>query len=67
VRRAFATLVGLQPHMMQWLMERYLEHRIVASIAEGFEQFLASRNLRPPPGPTAPPAVVFVTFPGTHD
>jgi adenylate cyclase len=64
VRRAFATLVGLQPPMMRWLMERYLEHRIVASIAEGFEEFLASRNLRPPPGPTAPPAVVFVDLTG---
>jgi adenylate cyclase len=64
VRQAFRTLVGLQPLMMQWLMERYLEQRIVASIAEGFEEFLASRNLRPPPGPTAPPAVVFVDLSG---
>jgi adenylate cyclase len=64
VRRAFATLVGLQPLMMKWLMERYLEQRIVGSIAEGFEQFFASRNLGPPPGPTAPPAVVFVDLSG---
>jgi adenylate cyclase len=64
VRRAFTTLVGLQPLMMQWLMERYLEQRIVASIVEGFEQFFASRNLGPPPGPIAPPAVVFVDISG---
>jgi adenylate cyclase len=64
VRRAFATLVGLQPLMMKWLMERYLEQRIVGSMAEGFEQFFASRNLGPPPGPTPPPAVVFVDLSG---
>jgi adenylate cyclase len=64
VRRAFTTLVRLQPLMMKWLMERYLEQRIVGSIAEGFEQFFASRNLGPPPGPTAPPAVVFVDLSG---
>jgi adenylate cyclase len=64
VRRAFRTLVRLQPLMMKWLMERYLEQRIVGSIAEGFEQFFASRNLGPPPGPTAPPAVVFVDLSG---
>jgi adenylate cyclase len=64
VRRAFTTLVRLQPLMMKWLMERYLEQRIVGSIAEGFEQFFASRSLGPPPGPTAPPAVVFVDLSG---
>ncbi|MGH2655237.1 MAG: adenylate/guanylate cyclase domain-containing protein [Actinomycetota bacterium] len=64
VRRAFRTLVRLQPLMMKWLMERYLEQRIVGSIAEGFEEFFASRNLGPPPGPTAPPAVVFVDLSG---
>ena len=64
VRRAFATLVGLQPLMMRWLMERYLEQRIVGSLAEGFEQFFASRNMTPPPGPAGPPAVVFVDLSG---
>jgi adenylate cyclase len=64
VRRSFATLVGLQPRMMQWLMERSLERRIVASIAEGFEEFLASRGMGPPPRSMPPPAVVFVDLSG---
>jgi class 3 adenylate cyclase len=64
VRQAFSKLVRLQPLMMRWLMERYLEQRIVGSIVEGFEQFFASRNMAPPPGPTAPPAIVFVDLSG---
>jgi adenylate cyclase len=64
VRRAFATLVRLQPDMMRWLVERYQEHRVVERIAEGFERFLASRNMAPPPGASAPPAVVFVDLSG---
>ena len=64
VRRAFATLVGLQPPMMRWLMERYLEQRIVGGIVEGFEEFFASRGLGPPPRLTPPPAVVFVDLSG---
>jgi adenylate cyclase len=64
VRQAFATLVSLQPRMMRWLMERYQEQRVVERIAEGFERFLASRNMAPPPGSSAPPAVVFVDLSG---
>jgi adenylate cyclase len=64
VRRAFTTLVGLLPLMMQWLMRRYLEQRSVAGIVEGFEEFFAARDLRPPPRTTAPPAVVFVDLSG---
>lgn len=64
VRRAFQTLMGLQPLMMQWLMQRYLEQRSVARIVEGFEEFFATRGLGPPPRPTAPPAVVFVDLSG---
>jgi adenylate cyclase len=64
VRQAFATLVSLQPRMMQWLMERYQEQRVVERIAEGFERFLASRNMAPPRSSSAPPAVVFVDLSG---
>jgi class 3 adenylate cyclase len=64
VRRAFSTLGSLQPPMMQWLTQRYLEQRSVAGIVEGFEQFFASRDLGPPPRPAAPPAVVFVDLSG---
>jgi adenylate cyclase len=62
--RAIATLVRLAPDMMRWLMARYLEQRSVAGIVDGFEQFLASRDLGPPPGPAAPPAVAFVDLSG---
>jgi len=64
VRQAFMTLGGLQPEMMQWLMQRYREQRSVAGIVQGFEHFFASRDMRPPPQPTAPPAVVFVDLSG---
>src|SRR5687768_16374372 len=46
--------------MMAWLVQRYNEQRRVASLVEGFEEFLASRGLGPAPQPTPPPAVVFV-------
>jgi adenylate cyclase len=64
VRRAFRTLFGLQPQMVQWLMQRYLEQRSVGGIVEGFEEFFAVRGLGPPPKPTPPPAVVFVDLSG---
>jgi adenylate cyclase len=64
VRQAFASLVSLQPLMMHWLVGRYQEHRVVERIAEGFERFLASRNMAPPPGSSPPPAVVFVDLSG---
>lgn len=67
VRAAFSTLFGLQPEMMHWLMQRYQEQRSVAGIVQGFEQFFAARAMRPPPQPSAPPAVVFVDLAGyTH-
>jgi adenylate cyclase len=59
VREAFIRLRGLQPRMMEWLIRRYLEQRIVAGIVEGLEQLLASRGMGPP-RPTPPPAVIFV-------
>ena len=59
VREAFITLRSLQPRMMEWLIRRYLEQRIVAGIVEGLEQLLASRGMGPP-RPTPPPAVIFV-------
>jgi adenylate cyclase len=64
VRQAFRTLFALQPQMMAWLMQRYLEQRSLGGIVEGFEEFFAVRGLGPPPKPTAPPAVVFVDLSG---
>jgi adenylate cyclase len=63
VREAFITLRGLQPRMMEWLIRRYLEQRIVAGIVEGLEELLASRGMGPP-RPTIPPAVIFVDLSG---
>jgi adenylate cyclase len=50
--------------MFTWLSARYLEHRSVNRIVEGFELFLASRGLAPIPDPLAPPAIVFVDLTG---
>jgi adenylate cyclase len=63
VTMAFATLAVLAPRLMEWLTRKYLEQRSVEGIVEGFEQYLASRDLVHP-GPTAPPAVVFVDLSG---
>jgi adenylate cyclase len=63
VTLAFATLVDLAPRLMEWLTLRYLEQRSVQGIVESFEQFLASRDVVHP-GPTVPPAVVFVDLSG---
>jgi class 3 adenylate cyclase/DNA-binding transcriptional MerR regulator len=60
VRVAFMRATNLVPQMFTWLSARYLEHRSVNGIVEGFERFLASRGLAPPPAPQAPPAIVFV-------
>jgi adenylate cyclase len=64
VRATFATLLRLQPRMMEWLFQRYVEQRSAARIVEGFEEFFASRGMGPPPRATAPPAVVFVDLSG---
>jgi adenylate cyclase len=50
--------------MFTWLSARYLEHRSVSGIVEGFERFLASRGLAPIPEPPSPPAIVFVDLSG---
>ena len=50
--------------MFLWLSARYLEHRSVTGIVEGFERFLASRGLAQPPDPLGPPAIVFVDLSG---
>jgi adenylate cyclase len=63
-RVAFATLVHLVPEMFTWLSYRYLEQRSVETIVDGFEHFLASRDLAPTPQPHAPPAIVFVDLSG---
>src|SRR5262245_25711962 len=60
VRLTFTRMTSLVPEMFTWLAARYLEHRSVTGIVEGFERFLASRGLAPPPDPLAPPAIVFV-------
>jgi adenylate cyclase len=60
----FATATRLVPEMFLWLSARYLEQRSVTRIVEGFERFLASRGLAPPPDPLGPPAIVFVDLSG---
>jgi class 3 adenylate cyclase len=64
VRVAFMKVTHLAPEMFVWLGARYLEHRSVTGIVEGFERFLASRGLAPVPEPQAPPAIVFVDLSG---
>ena len=64
VRVTFATATRLVPEMFLWLSARYLEHRSVTGIVEGFERFLASRGLAQPPDPLGPPAIVFVDLSG---
>ncbi len=64
VRVTFMRTTNLVPEMFMWLSSRYLEHRSVSGIVEGFERFLASRGLAPPPAPASPPAIVFVDLSG---
>ncbi len=64
VRVTFMRVTNLVPEMFTWLSSRYLEHRSVNGIVEGFERFLASRGLAPPPAPDRPPAIVFVDLSG---
>lgn len=64
VRVTFMRMTHLVPAMFLWLSARYLEHRSVSSIVEGFERFLASRGLAQPPDPLGPPAIVFVDLSG---
>jgi adenylate cyclase len=64
VRVAFIKVTQLAPKMFTWLSARYLEHRSVSGIVEGFERFLASRGLAPIPEPPSPPAIVFVDLSG---
>jgi class 3 adenylate cyclase len=64
VRVSFMRVTNLVPEMFTWLSSRYLEHRSVNGIVEGFERFLATRGLAPPPAPVEPPAIVFVDLSG---
>jgi adenylate cyclase len=64
VRVAFTKATRLAPDMFTWLSARYLEHRSVSGIVEGFERFLATRGLAPIPDPPSPPAIVFVDLTG---
>jgi adenylate cyclase len=50
--------------MFTWLSARYLEHRSINGIVQGFERFLATRGLAPIPEPPSPPAIVFVDLSG---
>jgi class 3 adenylate cyclase len=61
---AFGKLTRLAPEMFLWLGARYLEHRSVNGIVEGFERYLATRGLAPAPDPLGPPAIVFVDLSG---
>jgi class 3 adenylate cyclase len=60
VRVALTKATNLAPEMFTWLGARYLEHRSVNGIVEGFERFLATKGLAPIPAPPRPPAIVFV-------
>jgi adenylate cyclase len=64
VRVAFMKATQLAPTMFTWLSARYLEHRSVSGIVDGFERFLASRGLAPIPDAPSPPAIVFVDLSG---
>jgi adenylate cyclase len=64
VRVAFMKVTQLAPEMFTWLSSRYLEHRSVSGIVEGFERFLASRGLAQIPDPPSPPAIAFVDLSG---
>ena len=64
VRVAFTKASRLAPEMFLWLSARYLEHRSVSGIVDGFERFLAARGLAPTPDPLGPPAIVFVDLSG---
>ncbi len=60
IRVAFTKVTHLAPEMFTWLSARYLEHRSVNGIVEGFERFLATKGMAPIPAPPSPPAIVFV-------
>jgi class 3 adenylate cyclase len=64
IRLTATKVTNLVPEMFLWLSARYLEHRSVTGIVEGFERFLASRGLARPPDPLGPPAIVFVDLSG---
>jgi hypothetical protein len=51
---AIGKLTRLAPEMFLWLSGRYLEHRSVNGIVEGFERYLATRGLVPAPDPLGP-------------
>jgi hypothetical protein len=63
VRVAFIKVTQLAPKMFTWLSARYLEHRSVSGIVEGFERFLASRGLAPIPNHRARPRSSSSTYP----
>jgi adenylate cyclase len=64
VRVAFGKLTRLAPEMFLWLSGRYLEHRSLNGIVDGFERYMATRGLAPAPDPLGPPAIVFVDLSG---
>ncbi len=64
IRLLFTNATSLVPDMFLWLSARYLEHRSVNGIVEGFERFLATRGLAPTPDPLGPPAIAFVDLSG---
>jgi class 3 adenylate cyclase len=64
VRVGFTKVTRLVPDMFLWLSARYLEQRSITGIVDGFEKFLASRGLAPPPDPLGPPSIVFVDLSG---
>ena len=65
VRVAFGKLTRLAPEMFLWLSGRYLEHRSVNGIVEGFERYLATRGLAPAPTRSVPPRSFSWTSPAS--
>jgi class 3 adenylate cyclase len=61
---AVTGLFALQPRLVQWLIQRYIEQTVTAGIADNFEEVLASRGLGPAPEPPDPPTVVFIDVSG---
>ena len=67
VRVSFMRVTNLVPEMFTWLSSRYLEHRSVNGIVEGFERFLAHEGLAPTTRPgRARPRSCSSTCRGSH-
>jgi adenylate cyclase len=64
VIQAGALMVTLLPRLMAWLIQRYVEQRIVAGIVENFEEVLAAGGRAHAVDTAAPRAIVFADLSG---